>query len=97
MALNGSAGAFVLQQGEAATLVFLSSSEADVITASTTGQASYTTAICVAFNGKNQWGDIASLPHRSSGVRRTLFWRFTARSAASVLSAHAKRYSAAAH
>ncbi|WP_411393507.1 hypothetical protein [Xylella fastidiosa] len=55
MALNGSAGAFVLQQGEAATLVFLSSSEADVITASTTGQASYTTAICVAFNGKNQW------------------------------------------
>ncbi|ARO68589.1 hypothetical protein B9J09_05715 [Xylella fastidiosa subsp. pauca] len=62
MALNGSAGAFVLQQGEAAALVFLSSSEADVITASITGQASYTTAICVAFNGKNQWGDIASLP-----------------------------------
>lgn len=62
MTLNGSAGTFVLQQGEAATLVFLSSSEADVITASITGQASYTTAICVAFNGKTQWGDIASLP-----------------------------------
>lgn len=62
MALNGSAGAFALQQGEAAALVFLSSSEADVITTSITGQASYTTAICVAFNGKNQWGDIASLP-----------------------------------